>query len=301
MIKIGIKNIAEIDDGDLAFTVSFARYDGKWIFGRRRDGAGFDVPGGRREAGETILAAAKRELYEETGAEDFDMTPICAYTVECDGEVSYGALYFAEVRRLGGIPEFSEISGTVISDTLPSPLRFPEIMPELFNSVQGWLNKMNSPDEMWDIYGADGKPKGYVRHRREPLLPGEYHLVVHIWIKRADGRYLITKRAKEKGFPGMWECTGGSAVSGDDSLAAAIREVKEETGLTVSAKNGRVIKRRIGYDYICDVWLFEEDVNLSDVVLLPGETDDARLADIETVKRMISDGEFIPFDYVSEM
>ena len=78
MIKVGIMNIAEVVDEYLGFTVTFARYGGKWIFGRRRDGGGFDVPGGRRESGETIFETAKRELFEESGATDADITPICA-------------------------------------------------------------------------------------------------------------------------------------------------------------------------------------------------------------------------------
>jgi len=301
MLSVGIKNISEIDDRDLGYTVSFAKYGGKWVFCERLDGRGIDVPGGRRESGESIEEAAKRELFEETGAVDFDIAPVCGYTVERDGNVTFGALYYAEIRNLGPTPPYSEIGSVVFGDSLPSGLRFPEIMPELFNCVQGWLNKMNSPDELWDIYDADGNPKGYRKHRGEPLAPGEFHLVVHIWIKQPDGKYLITKRAKEKGFPGMWECTGGSAVAGDDSLTAALREVREETGIILRPENGRVMKRLHGYDYICDVWKFEQKILLSDVKLLPGETDDARLADIGTVKRMISEGTFIPFNYVSEM
>ena len=68
---------------------------------------------------------------------------------------------------------------------------------------------------------------------------GEFHLVVYAWIRGGDGRYLLTKRSPNKGYPNMWECTGGSALAGDDSLTAALREVREETGLRLDPMRGR--------------------------------------------------------------
>ncbi|MFR7445451.1 MAG: NUDIX domain-containing protein [Sellimonas intestinalis] len=44
-------------------------------------GETYEVPGGHREAGETIDETARRELYEETGATDFDLFPVCVYSV----------------------------------------------------------------------------------------------------------------------------------------------------------------------------------------------------------------------------
>lgn len=50
--------------------------------------------GGHREDGEDILETAKRELYEETGAITFDITPICIYSVTApdnfDGMETFG-------------------------------------------------------------------------------------------------------------------------------------------------------------------------------------------------------------------
>ena len=39
------------------------------------------MSGGHREVGENILETVKRELYEETGAIDFVITPVCVYSV----------------------------------------------------------------------------------------------------------------------------------------------------------------------------------------------------------------------------
>ena len=71
------------------------------------------------------------------------------------------------------------------------------------------------------------------------LKDGEYHLTVLGVIQHTDGRYLITKRVMTKSWaPGWWEVSGGGAQAGETSLAAVLREVKEETGLDVSGWEG---------------------------------------------------------------
>ena len=50
---------------------------------------------------EDILETAKRELYEETGAITFDITPICIYSVTApdnfDGMETFGKLFFSDI------------------------------------------------------------------------------------------------------------------------------------------------------------------------------------------------------------
>ena len=41
----------------------------------------FELAGGHREENETILETASRELREETGAEEFEIKPVCVYSV----------------------------------------------------------------------------------------------------------------------------------------------------------------------------------------------------------------------------
>jgi 8-oxo-dGTP diphosphatase len=56
-------------------------------------------------------------------------------------------------------------------------------------------------------------------------------------IKKGD-RFLILLRAKnETAFPELWDFPGGKLETGEDPLQSLAREVKEETGLTVRAKN----------------------------------------------------------------
>lgn len=286
----------EIPDEKLKYAVIAARYRGKWIFCRHRDRTTWEIPGGHREAGERIEKTALRELMEETGAIDFDLAGVCTYGVD-----DYGMLFFAEVRKLGDIPENSEIAEICFSEKLPKDLTYPNIQPQLFHAVNGWLCSRTSTGELWDIYDGDRNLIGGTHRRGQPLPKGYYHLTVHIWIKNSRGEFIITKRAPHKGFPNMWECTGGSALSGDDSLTAALREVKEETGLSLSPENGRIIHAYRGHDYFCDVWLFEEDHDLSEVVLCEEETTDKMLADAGKIREMIKDGTFIDYSYVDKV
>lgn len=56
----------------------------------------------------------------------------------------------------------------------------------------------------------------------------------------------------------LWECTGGSALAGEDSLHAAIREANEELEIKLDSKNASFYKRikRDKHPDFCDVWIF---------------------------------------------
>ena len=96
----------------------------------------------------------------------------------------------------------------------------------------------------------------------------------------------------------MWECTGGSALACDDSLTAALREVEEETGLLLSPENGRIVHSYKRRDSFVDVWLFEEDHDLCEVILNDDETVDKMYASSSKIREMIATGEFIDFSYI---
>ena len=163
--------------------------------------------------------------------------------------------------------------------------------------------------EFWDVLDRDGNKTGLLRERG-PMKKGEYHLIVHVWIINEKGDFLLSKRAPNKmPHAGFWESTGGSAVAGDDSLQTALKEVKEELGITLDPKNGEVFKHYARHfengsgDFV-DVWLFRQEVDLSEVVFQVDETCDAMLADKEKIKQMIDDGLFIGrdiFPYIDEL
>ncbi len=106
-----------------------ALYKGKWIFCKHKSRGTWENPGGHIEEGETPLEAAKRELYEETGAIRFDMEPLCDYYIdgEINGRYFKGnvQVYFAIVHTLGELPCESEMESMDFFDTLPDDLTYP--------------------------------------------------------------------------------------------------------------------------------------------------------------------------------
>lgn len=133
------------------------------------------------------------------------------------------------------------------------------------------------------------------------LGPGEYHLVVFAIIRNSEGNFLISKRTPNKTFPNMWEITGGSAITGDDSEMAVLREIKEEVGLTVDPANGILLDSvRVDDDrsYFADVWLFTHDVNMEEVICQPEEVSEAKIASKEEILTMIEEGTFIMNPFV---
>ena len=104
---------------ELKYAVIVARFQGKWIFCRHKEGE-----------------AASRELWEETGAVSAKIEPVCVY-----GFYDLGMLFFAEVHELGPIPDASEIREITFCDSLPEELTYPHIQPALFERVKQWLGE----------------------------------------------------------------------------------------------------------------------------------------------------------------
>ena len=164
--------------------------------------------------------------------------------------------------------------------------------------------------EIWDVYDRDRNKTGKTCVRGEPRPNDEYHLVVQVWIKNSRGEWLISKRTPNKPYPLLWEPTGGSAIAGDASLSAALREVREELGISLDPARGRIFRtyRRDAPECsnpsFLDVWVFEHDCPIEDIVLQEGETCDAMWATGEHVRGLVASGEFIPIrhdPYIDEL
>ncbi|MDD3212618.1 MAG: NUDIX domain-containing protein [Eubacteriales bacterium] len=133
MYEVVFEDQRAVEDSLFRYAVIVSRYRGQWIYCRHRDRETWEIPGGHREPDEPILATARRELYEETGALAFELTPVCAFHVT-GSDQGYGLLCFAEVRELGDLPGF-EIRQVLFFNQEPAPLTYPQIQPALLQRV----------------------------------------------------------------------------------------------------------------------------------------------------------------------
>ena len=79
------------------FVVVLSRYGGKILLSRHRARTTWETQGGHIEPGETPLEAAKRELYEESGAVRFQIEPAFDYWAGEGENGAGGVVFLAEI------------------------------------------------------------------------------------------------------------------------------------------------------------------------------------------------------------
>lgn len=144
--------------------------------------------------------------------------------------------------------------------------------------------------ELNDVYDAQRNLTGRVHRRGTPWRPGEFGLVVCVWVYDGRGNLLLTRRAKGKSFSGTWENSGGAVQAGESSRQAIARELYEETGIRAAQEDFEFldtdVDRNIFYDHYC----LRHPVSTREIVLQPGETDGVMWASFSKVHWMIRSG-----------
>lgn len=123
-------NINEMKKRDHEFVVIITKYKNNLLMVRHKDRITYENPGGHIEAGETLLEAAKRELYEETGALKFELWPVGDYSVDD----RYGRLYRADISELGPLPPLEIVEVKSFDESMV--WTYAEIQPKLWSIAE---------------------------------------------------------------------------------------------------------------------------------------------------------------------
>ena len=152
--------------------------------------------------------------------------------------------------------------------------------------------------ELWDIYDKDRRKTGKVVERGNyTFQENEYHIVVTGIIMNSKNEILIAQRAPDRRLPLLWECSGGSMVSGETSLQAMLRELKEELGLNFSKREAIFLCRKRRDESIMprfkELWLFRTDISANEVQFKDNESVAAKWVTIDEFMDMFDKGEVV--------
>lgn len=148
--------------------------------------------------------------------------------------------------------------------------------------------------EYWDLYDTNRVKTGEIHMRGKTLPEYRYHIVVHVWIMNSQNQVLLTKRNPLKPYGNLWECTGGSALAGETSLQAVLRETREEIGLSLLKEDASLLKTLKGSNDFVDVYLFRGDFPLSYLSFTDHEVIDAMWVDEIKYYEMCTQGVIVP-------
>lgn len=141
--------------------------------------------------------------------------------------------------------------------------------------------------ELWDAYDCQRRKTGETLVRGEAVPAGRYHLVCGFLVEHQDGTFLMMKRDPHKeSWPDVYEASGGGSVmAGETSYEAALRELKEETGIEASSLIPLYEECRKQSLY--DGYLCRTDWPKDRITLQEGETVAYRWVTAEKMHRMM--------------
>ncbi len=144
--------------------------------------------------------------------------------------------------------------------------------------------------ELWDVYDESMSPTGETFCEGTSLPRGKYGFLVHIIIRNKHNLYLLQQRAfTKKWYPGQWDATCGRVQAGETGIDAAMREVKEELGLSTVPDEYTLLYHNI-YKASCllDIFLLELDFRESDCTIQKEEVERIKLCSFDEMVDILS-------------
>ncbi|WP_195576589.1 NUDIX domain-containing protein [Paenibacillus sp. 1001270B_150601_E10] len=133
---------------EITFAVLLTTYNNRYVMIKNRDRGGWEIPGGRREAGESIVQTACRELYEETGAVHFKAAPFGVFPFND----TYGMAFAVEVIDIQDTLPANEIEDIQYVKDLPDLINFHDL-------VHSMLDRWNQMKEITEPHFVEYRIK----------------------------------------------------------------------------------------------------------------------------------------------
>ncbi len=167
--------------------------------------------------------------------------------------------------------------------------------------------------ELLDVLDCNGNKLDIIKDKKEIYKDGDFHRSVHIWIMNSNNELLVQKRnPKKETFPNLWAISvAGHVRSGEDSIEAALRELKEELGVKIDSNELKylfTIRRQQNLKngvlrVIDDVYILYLDIDVENTKLQFSELTDIKYVYFEYLENILKDedSEYVPYTVEHEL
>ncbi len=165
--------------------------------------------------------------------------------------------------------------------------------------LEYYLKEITMSKEYFDVLDENGNRTGEIKLRADVHKDGDWHKVVHIWIINQNNEILLQRRCPTKdSLPNMLDMAcAGHLTTEDDSITAALRELKEELNLDINPNQLNFIKtfkNRLRYsdtfinNEFADMYILKTNKKISEMKFQESEISEIMFIDFNKFKEMVN-------------
>lgn len=144
--------------------------------------------------------------------------------------------------------------------------------------------------EVRDLVNKYRQKTGKTIRKGDKIPEGYYIQVVCICIQNRKGEYLVQKRTKEKN--GKYGITSGHVLSGENSIDAILREVKEETGIELTRNDIKLVKSKVEEHDFVDIYYTKKEIDIENLNVQTEEVEEIKWMKEKEIENLCNKGEF---------